>query len=377
MNERFEYSKARSAFERKQIIVKAGRTLLVSGPSMIELIDGKATIYASPLDNGRRIDVVEGKQLPVEAIEDSTLDCYLSSSATCSEIDGNGVPDSWMETAQTILETGRGKAVVVGNVDSGKSAFCTILANLALESGMKTGILDADLGQSDIGPPATIGYGIVESHLVSLSEVTPALLYFIGYISPEPVTLRVIDGIEKLLNNAKKVDMLVVNTDGWVLDDQAVIYKKLIIDSIEPDYVVGIGKESEIKPLLQLTKTSSFQISSPSTVLKRSRDQRKQLREFGYRRFLTDGKLSTVNTDKVQVFRSDGKMVNPKNVDQSLVGSLVGLLDDHDWLLGIGVLMQIVSQGFQVFSPVTKGFSKVEIGAVKIDEHGNELSYLE
>ncbi len=377
MKERFVYSKIRSAFERKRISLKTERTLLVSGSSMVELIDGKAAIYASPLERGRRIEVVEGRQVPIEAVEDSVLDCYLSSSATCSEIVGNGVPGSWMETARTILETGRGKVVVVGNVDSGKSAFCTILANLAVESKMKPAIFDVDLGQSEIGPPATIGYGIAESHLVSLSEITPALLYFIGYISPEPVTRRVIDGLEKLLSNAKKADILLVNTDGWILDDQAVIYKKLIIDSIEPDYVVGIGEESEISPILELTKSSSFQINPPSTVLRRTRDQRKQLRELGYKRYLVDGRYSRVNAGEVQVFRSDGKMVNPEDVDRSSVGSLVGLLDNNDWLLGIGVLMEIVSHGFQVFSPVTRGFSKIEIGAVKLDEHGNELSYLE
>ena len=366
-------------FRRRRVSVKAGNTLLISGPASFRLIDGKVNILSSPVQKGREISVREGRQLPVESLENSLLDCLVSDSATCMEIEGSAFPSSWMETVETILEAKAGKAVVIGNVDSGKSTFCTILANLALNAGMKIAILDADLGQSDIGPPSTIGMGRVQKNVLSLSEVDSDLLYFAGYISPAPITDKVLRGIKSLLNYTKNVDALVVNTDGWVLDDQAIIYKKCLIDSIEPDFVVGIGNQNEVRPILELIKQTSFHIDSPPIILRRTREQRKELREYGYRKHLANGRVVKVSIDRVQLSYSNGMAVKPSDINGLPVNAILGMLDDNDWLLGIGVLLQIDLQGkaLKVFSPITRGFSKVEVGAVKLNEHGTELSYLE
>jgi polynucleotide 5'-hydroxyl-kinase GRC3/NOL9 len=366
-------------FRRRRVSVKAGNTLLISGPASFRLIDGKVNILSSPVQKGREISVREGRQLPVESLENSLLDCLVSDSATCIEIEGSAFPGSWIETMETILEAKAGKAVVIGNVDSGKSTFCTILANLALNAGMKIAILDADLGQSDIGPPSTIGMGRVQKNVLSLSEVDSDLLYFAGYISPAPITDKVLRGIKSLLNYTKNVDALVVNTDGWVLDDQAIIYKKCLIDSIEPDFVVGIGNQNEVRPILELIKQTSFHIDSPPIILRRTREQRKELREYGYRKHLANGRVVKVSIDRVQLSYSNGMAVKPSDINGLPVNAILGMLDDNDWLLGIGVLLQIDLQGkaLKVFSPITRGFSKVEVGAVKLNEHGTELSYLE
>ncbi len=324
------------------------------------------------------ISIADGKQFPVDVLENSTLDCWISGSGKCLEIIGNTVPDSWMETAQTILEDREGKIVIVGNVDTGKSTFCTILANLALEAGIDTAVLDLDLGQSDIGPPSSIGLGRIKNHVLSLSEVTPDFLYFIGYISPALVTEKVLEGISRLLTKRKKSEVLVVNTDGWILGEQAIIFKTKLINTIEPNFVVGIGRESDVRPILEMTRCTSFQIDSPSLVLRRTREQRKDLRELGYKKYLKDGKVVTIDPRRVQLADSHGKTIQYADVDSSLVNSLLGLIDDDGWLLGIGVLVRIVPSGnLKVFTPVVDRFSRVEIGAVRLNEQGSELLCLE
>jgi len=363
---------------RRQILVKARTTFLISGPASLRLVDGKVNIFASPLGKNRRIIIREGKQLPVEVLENSTLDCYFSNAAKFSEVPGSTISRSWIETAQTILEVPKSRIVVIGNVDSGKSTFCTILANLAVNTGMGIAILDADLGQSDIGPPGTIGLGRVGDYVLTLSEVPPDLLYFVGYISPAPVTDKTLHGIGQLLNNAKSVDRMVMNTDGWIVDDEAIIYKKRLIDSVEPDFVVGIGEANQVNPILELTKCTSFQISSPRTLLRRSKEQRRELREFGYRKYLSKGKVTRVDVVRTQISYSDGRSIKSEDVNPSLVNSLVGVLDENGWLLGIGVISQVDLEAriLKVFSPVPQRFSRIEIGAVKLNEQGTELSYL-
>jgi polynucleotide 5'-kinase involved in rRNA processing len=161
------------------------------------------------------------------------------------------------------------------------------------------------------------------------------------------------------------------------LDDQAIIYKKRLIDLVQPDYVVGIGRE--VSPILELTKQTSFQIDSPTAILRRTREQRRALRESGYRKYLTEGRVIRVDVDRVQLSYSDGRTLSPGDLDPSLVNALLGMIDGKGWLLGIGVLLEVGLRGniVKAFSPVTSGFSGIEIGAVKLNAEGIELSYLE
>src|SRR5918999_822328 len=49
--------------------------------------------------------------------------------------------------------------MVIGEGDTGKTTLVTALANALVERGFRVAVLDADLGQSEIGPPTTIGLG--------------------------------------------------------------------------------------------------------------------------------------------------------------------------------------------------------------------------
>ena len=57
---------------------------------------------------------------------------------------------SWVVKPQQIV-------LVIGATDAGKSTFCRFLADFALAKGFKVACVDADIGQSQIGPPTTIG----------------------------------------------------------------------------------------------------------------------------------------------------------------------------------------------------------------------------
>ena len=66
---------------------------------------------------------------------------------------------------------------MLGDVDVGKTYTVTAIANEFYEQGWKVAVVDADVGQSDIGPPCCIGMGILERTIKKLSEVPPRCLY--------------------------------------------------------------------------------------------------------------------------------------------------------------------------------------------------------
>jgi polynucleotide 5'-hydroxyl-kinase GRC3/NOL9 len=58
-----------------------------------------------------------------------------------------------LRQARTIL--------LLGATDTGKTTFLTWLANTLLVQQRRIAIVDADVGQSSLGPPTTIGLSVV------------------------------------------------------------------------------------------------------------------------------------------------------------------------------------------------------------------------
>lgn len=346
--------------------VGSGKTLLVSGPASLKLIQGMATILGAPVESGKRIVVGEDKQIPIFISEDSIFDCSFGENASHVEVDGNTIPTSWREAADAILELDGSKTIVIGDIDTGKSTFCTYLANLTIRRGMKIWVLDADIGQSDLGPPTTISLGLADRYLTNLSSIKADRMFFVGYTSPSSVTEKVIFGIRKLASHASPPP-LVINTDGWVANDQAASYKVKMISELAPDIVIGIERLQEIDAILDSVNAMSIRIQPPAFIKPRSREQRKRLREKSYRRFLKDAKTITLPVDIVKT-ASWARLENYENL-------IVGLLDCEGFLLSMGTLKQIDSKRrlAKIYSSQVNGLTSVEIGAVRISESGKEI----
>ena len=70
------------------------------------------------------------------------------------------IPEDWEAAAETILDAEWRKVFLLGAADVGKSRFCRFLSERLLAAGHGVALVDADIGQKDIGPPAavTLGY---------------------------------------------------------------------------------------------------------------------------------------------------------------------------------------------------------------------------
>ena len=69
--------------------------------------------------------------------------------------------------------------LVIGETDTGKTHFTTYLASALLSRGDAVAVVDADLGQSDIGPPTTVGLGRVRLPVERLADAEVVGLYFV------------------------------------------------------------------------------------------------------------------------------------------------------------------------------------------------------
>jgi polynucleotide 5'-hydroxyl-kinase GRC3/NOL9 len=351
------------------------RTLIVRGPATLRLLGGEATALSAPLEN-RKIVVRQEKQLPIETTSEADLDVVMAESGSLFEIDGSTIPESWHSALDVLMEMEQGKVVIVGAQDVGKSTLCTFLANSLLKSGIMSRLVDADIGQADIGPPTTLGKATAHDYVTSLSDLSPLAMIFVGDTSPNRVQSRVVDGI-RLLANAEERALTFINTDGWVLDPEAITYKVELIKAAQPDLVLGITTGQELESILSGTSAVSMRIDSPMSILARSRSDRRQLRRARYRRFLDGGKTAKYRRRETRLKLPNGLKSTESMRTSELRNLIVGLLDDQGYLLQIGILQSLDEDSIGVYSRPSAHIGEIELGNVRLSKDGVELGYLE
>ena len=179
-------------------------------------------------------------------------------------------PD-WRKLASQVVKPQQ-IVLVIGATDAGKSTFCRFLADFALAKGFKVACVDADIGQSQIGPPTTIGVKsfvpIIETQGPSAQapileseqnrvengivlDGTADRLYFVGDVSPNGRFLETLTGIRLMVDSAREADadFIVVDTTGYVHDPPAVILKQHKIELIRPNHLVCIGRSTEFEQI--------------------------------------------------------------------------------------------------------------------------------
>ena len=142
--------------------------------------------------------------------------------------------------------------LVIGATDVGKSTFCRFLVDSAMDRGLKTAFVDTDVGQSQIGPPTTIGMKSFDpgSSPVQFDSVADQL-YFVGDLSPRGHYLEVLTGTRLMVDRARETDadFIVVDTSGYLHGASAVTLKQHKIELIRPNHVVGMGRASELEQI--------------------------------------------------------------------------------------------------------------------------------
>ena len=237
--------------------VEEGKTVLVNGPASVILVEGIVTVLGASISEGEKIVVRKGCTLPFEAEEESILDVFLGLKADVQEMQESSIPESWQKAFDEVLARSKPLTVlIVGGIDRGKTKLCAYMANRALAHDIITAVIDADLGQTSIGPPATISYGIITKQVTDLFNIEPAAIRFIGQTSPTNATERIIHELTPITDQILEADVpfTVINTDGWIEGSTAQEFKLMLLRKLQPDIVIGIQIREEVEHILHLAE---------------------------------------------------------------------------------------------------------------------------
>ena len=189
-----------------------------------------------------------------------------------------------------IIATGR-TVMVMGRVDTGKSTFCRHLASAAVKRGLKTALVDADVGQSWIGPPTTVGMMIV--HGEPSAELFPDSIYFVGSITPERHLTQMVVGAKRMVDAAISAgaERVIVDTTGLVDGNIGRALKSGKIDAIKPDHIVCFQRSSELEILIRGYETNRHcrihRLEPSRGVKKKSQNSRRSYRQEQFQRYFS------------------------------------------------------------------------------------------
>jgi polynucleotide 5'-hydroxyl-kinase GRC3/NOL9 len=363
---------------RKGLVVQeldSDSTLLLDGPASVWLKKGVASSLGAPLNPDASTMLRPDQRLTIQTPDLCSLEIRLGKGGRQERIRGSTIPTGWREACQISSQT-PGVWVVLGDVDSGKSTFSTLLANEFFRLGRDATVIDGDVGQADIGPPTTISMSAVRRHLLDLEDLSPEVSLFIGDTSPSIVPDKVLRGLVRLRDIAKKMsELVIVNTDGWVSGDDALRYKSRLLESIQPDLVIGIGLAAENDRLLDYPGCTILRLARSEYARVRSREDRKRARETGYKRFLRHAKLVRLSLREVKLRRFSSHYQLRLNGPENLRGLIAGLLDDEDRLLSISRVEGLESGALKLWTVLNGTPRTVELGSVVLSRNYDELGY--
>ena len=355
--------------------LEQGHTLLLKGPASIRAKKGNAQCMCAPISSEDWTVIEETRQEPIFATDNTILEMRQGSGSSWTVVRESTIPVAWNEAAQ-VLERQRGVCVIIGEVDSGKSSLCTLLANKCLDGTGKVGVVDADIGQADIGPPTTVSSSVVRAPMIGLHKASPEVSFFVGDTSPSLVPDKVVTLATRLKKRiTASADTVLVNTDGWLAEFNAVRHKLLLLEEIQPDLVIGLSRSNDIiDPLLDKVKFTSLKLPSSSFARVRSKEERKKTREAGYRRFLQGShNLGVGQEARVRMFDQLEQTIFPEN--RRFRGFVAGLLNQNEELLSIGRINRVETGRVLVETRTNETPTILEVGNVALSSKYDEVGY--
>jgi polynucleotide 5'-hydroxyl-kinase GRC3/NOL9 len=212
---------------------------------------------------------------------------------------------SWRAALEDLQ--GARSIMLLGASDTGKTTFLTWLAMTLQAQGRRVAVVDADVGQSSLGPPTTIGLGVVDRPFQSLQELPPAALYFVGSTTPRGHFVPMIVGTRRMVDRAQSfnVDRLIIDTCGFIGAEGGQVLKRAQITIVDPDVIVCFQRGHECEGLLTAYRSRQrprvLRFRPSRACRQRSMGERRAHREQALQRYFAAPRGLTLSWDTLNL----------------------------------------------------------------------------
>lgn len=263
----------------------------------------------------------------------------------------------------------RGVVMLIGAPDTGKTALARKILSEALRAGRSLALVDGDVGQTTVGPPACVGLKWVrsEADLDRLAEADQ--MRFVGSVSPDGVVLSQVVATAALVDTARaEADLVVLDTTGSVsgVVGQTLKYHKA--ELCRPDMVVALQRGGEMEPIVGMLRrffnTRVETVGTDPSVMPVSAEQRRAERAKSF----AEAFAEPLSRWRVQptVFAP----TLPEGLDLSrLHHVLVGVQDATGHCMGLGALIY-EDDSLMVVTNRGESMRGLRLGSLRVDPEG-------
>ncbi|NJD99020.1 polyhydroxyalkanoate depolymerase [Thermococcus sp. LS1] len=341
------------------------------------------------------------------------------------------VPPDRFELLDKIAQSERPiRVMLIGGTDSGKTTLLTFLANGLIEMGLRVAIIDSDVGQKGVLPPATVSLAFPKGPFDSTSNLKAYAHYFIGTTSPGQYTGEMAVGVKRLVDIAvQSVDVVLIDTTGFVTGP-GIEMKRLKAELVRPELIVFLERKNELSHLRRLLSPYGevLSLSVSDRAREHSREERREVRREKWGAYFSSAGLIDVDLNKVvptgtelfrgrpltaeekellsslfkwlvlagwkgeryTVVKADVENV-PRHYSRSVIHAvdfeklsnlLVGFIDKDGLCLGVGILKWInfSEMKAQILTPISleelERAVELRFGRIRVLESGEELGLL-
>jgi polynucleotide 5'-hydroxyl-kinase GRC3/NOL9 len=225
--------------------------------------------------------------------------------------------------------------LVLGTSDTGKTSLTARLAGELAARGARVAVVDADVGQSEIGPPTTVGLGRVTGSLGRLGDAEVIALEFIGDTSPVRSIRETADATGRLVRQALEAgfERVLVDTGGLVAGPLGVALKRAKVRAANPDLVLVLQRRDESEPIARALEGDGrrvLRLAPSPAVVRRTATRRREHREARLRDYFARAHSVALSTARVPLRDRRGRPLM-----EIAEGLLVGVLGANGETLGI------------------------------------------
>lgn len=312
------------------------------------------------------------------------------------------VPEAWEQAITDLVRRPPRRILILGATDRGKSTFCALLRRRLLAAGRSTALVDADIGQKDLGPPATVTLGLAAPGAIPAEGL--AAHYFVGAVSPPGHLLPIVIGTQRLAEAAEG-RVTLVDTPGMVRGVGRILLQ-FLLESLRPEVVVALEKNHEAGAALAGAQaTRRYRLPPPSTLTDKPPEQRRRNRARGFRKHFAGTRRVQWHVDRLGIQRgllfsgaptdpgphlyaedtAEGRLVvgGPEPVEPGVKqlpagferDLLCGVADGRGECLGLGRLRRIdfASRRLELITPVLSSEAAIlQLGDLYVGPDGYE-----
>ena len=245
--------------------------------------------------------------------------------------------------------------VVIGASDAGKTTLVAALASELASRGARVGVVDSDVGQSEIGPPTTVGLGRILARVARLSDSELIAFQFVGVSSPARDIRGVVAAARRMVDRARaeRLERVLVDTSGLVLGWPGHLLKQRKIEAVDPDLLLVLEHDDECAPIVTryagLARPRVLRLQARGHPGSRSQTARRRHRALALDAYLREARPVILAWSAIA-------LECPRGLDLSdSVGAVCGLGDAQGNTLALGIVEEVAPETLRVLAPIPRG----------------------